>query len=77
MVMEMAQLVRCLLYKHEDLSLVPISHVQTSGISSGTCNPSMGESDKGRTPGLMTNQFILLASSRFNEGPCFKKYDRD
>ena len=44
---EMAQLVKCLLCKHEDLSLIPKIHVQMLGAAEEVHNPSPGEAEAG------------------------------
>lgn len=49
---EMAQLVKCLLCKHEDLSLIPKIHVQMLGLAEEVHNPSTGEAEAGASLGL-------------------------
>lgn len=49
----MAQLVKCSLYNHKDLSLDPQHHIKSQALDTVACdsNPSAREAEKGEDPG--------------------------
>lgn len=71
---EMAQVVKCLLYKHKDLSLIPRSYVKKPGMVVCTLNPNPGEVEKMMGPwDLLVSQLSRFCESEANERPLFKK----
>lgn len=69
---EMAQVVKCLLYKHKDLSLIPRSDVKKPGMV--VCTLNRGEVEKMMDPwDLLVSQLSLFCESETNERPLFKK----
>lgn len=51
-VRELTHLVKCLLYKYEDLSLISSKHIKILSLVACICNPSFGEAETGRSLGL-------------------------
>lgn len=56
----MLRLVKCLLHKHEDLSVIPSTHVKCWGVVVHAYNPSAGETET-ETEGFLelTGQLVL------------------
>lgn len=49
---EADQLLKCLLYKHKDLSSIPRASEKQLGVVACICNPGTGEAEKGKSRGL-------------------------
>lgn len=65
----MAQLLRCLLLKHENLSGIPNTHGEKLGVVSHTPAILMlGRQRRGNPWSLCLPSLVKLVSSRFSEG---------
>lgn len=66
---QIAQVVKCLLYKHEDLSWDLQDPSKKLGVAVCTCNPSLREAEIGELPGASW----LASLAELGLGSVFKK----
>lgn len=71
---EVPRSVKCLLHKHQDLSLIPKNHVTKLDVVAGICDPGTGETERERIAvASWPGSLVESVSSLFNERPCLRK----
>lgn len=74
---KLAQLIKCLLLKHEDLSLIPTTHIETQmWLVVQACNLSAGEADTGRSLQLSKHPWPNRRAPCPSEWSCLKKQSK-